>query len=173
MKQTLRRMSALGLAAYGIAAVMCSASAAPAAGLRSELKPLTFFVGRWDCAGRFASGKPIASTETFSAVLGGRWLTMRHADNPPHRYRANEYWGYDSATGDFRIDLFDNSGNARRYTSSGWDHDQLVLRRVVTGAHRDRFVFQRHGESAYLVTYARQTATGGWRDVDTLTCKRR
>ena len=136
------------------------------------LAPLAGFVGHWRCAGRFANGKPITSRESFGIELGGLWLHMRHADDPPNRYLADSWWGYDKAARHFTATVFDNFGGDRRYTSPGWVGDTLTLENVATSGYLDRFVFQRHGEDAYRVTYTYRNRSGAWQLGDEQSCTR-
>ncbi|GAP65559.1 hypothetical protein MBSD_n0849 [Mizugakiibacter sediminis] len=140
--------------------------------LAPALQPLAYFVGAWDCAGRFLrSGAAIASREVFDVTLDGRWLRLRHDDRPPHAFHALELWGYDEHAGRFDAHVFDNFAGARRYASMGWQGGALVwLGDGDTAA--DRFSFERRGLAAYRVTYARRGADGRWIDVDTLDCRR-
>lgn len=155
---------------------VATALAAPAeashAALQDSLRPLLFFRGYWSCAGRFANGKAIRSHEVSTPILDGHWLRMRHVDNPPHRYKALELWRYDAAVNRFRVLIFDNSGGVRRYVSPGWQNDTLILNNTAASGYIDRFVFKRHGNANYRVTYAAKTGAGKWKTGDTLICKR-
>lgn len=149
---------------------------APTAPVHAEtapaLAPLAWFVGHWRCEGRFANGRPIRSSETFTAELGGQWLHMRHADDPPNRYLADSWWGYDKAAKHFTATVFDNFGGGRRYTSPGWVGDALTLENAATGGYLDRFAFQRRGDDAYRVTYTYRNRSGTWRLGDEQSCTR-
>ena len=152
-------------------AVATPAIAPPVAASAAPLAPLAWFAGHWRCEGRFANGKPIASRETFAVELGGQWLHMRHADDPPNRYLADAWWGYDKAAKHFTATVFDNFGGDRRYASPGWAGDTLTLENVATGGYLDRFAFQRRGD-AYRVTYTYRDRSGAWRLGDAQTCTR-
>jgi len=135
------------------------------------MAPLAWFVGGWRCEGRFANGKPVSSRETFVVELDGRWLHMRHTDDPPNRYRAEAWWGYDKAAKHFTATVFDNFGGERRYTSPGWVGDTLTLENTAANGYLDRFAFQRHG-AAYRVTYTYRSQGGAWRLGDVQSCRR-
>lgn len=172
-----RRWPILLLVALALSGPMPALPASPPpAALRSPLapalQPLAYFVGAWDCAGRFLrSGAAIASREVFDVALDGRWLRLRHDDRPPHAFHALELWGYDAHAGRFDAHVFDNFAGARRYASTGWQDDALVWPGEGEPA-ADRLSFERRGPAAYRVTYARRDAAGRWIDVDTLDCRR-
>lgn len=171
----LFRVVAAPLMATGLALLATTASAqvgVTQAKVADGLAPLAWFAGHWRCAGRFANGKPIASRETFAIELGGQWLHMRHTDDPPNRYLADAWWGYDKAAKHFRVTMFDNFGGDRRYASAGWVGDTLALENTATGGYLDRFVFQRHGDGAYRVTYTYRNRSGAWRLGDEQSCTR-
>ncbi|WP_426661907.1 hypothetical protein [Rhodanobacter aciditrophus] len=171
----LFRVVAAPLMATGLALLATTASAqvgVTQAKVADGLAPLAWFVGHWRCAGRFANGKPIASRETFAIELGGQWLHMRHTDDPPNRYLADAWWGYDKAAKHFRVTVFDNFGGDRRYASPGWVGDTLALENTATGGCLDRFVFRRHGDDAYRVTYTYRNRSGAWQLGDEQSCTR-
>jgi hypothetical protein len=141
-------------------------------GMTDELAPLAWFVGTWQCAGQFSNGRPIHSRETFSIEMGGHWLRMQHADTPPDRYAADEWWGYDRATRQFVVTVFDNSGGVRHYVSSGWTSTTLSLRNTASSGYIDRFVFRRSGDAQYRISYAHLDNRGTWQPGDELTCRR-
>ena len=145
---------------------------APVASNASTLAPLAWFAGHWRCEGRFANGKPIRSSETFTAELGGQWLHMRHTDEPPNRYLADAWWGYDKAANHFTATVLDNFGGERRYTSSGWVGDTLALENAATSGYLDRFAFRRLGDASYRVTYTYRNRSGAWQLGDEQSCTR-
>lgn len=147
-------------------------TAAASAGITDGLAPLAWFVGTWQCAGQFSNGRPIHSREAFSAEMGGHWLRMQHTDTPPDRYAADEWWGYDRATRQFTVTVFDNTGSVRHYVSSGWSGATLSLRNTASSGYIDRFVFQRSNDAQYRVSYAHLDGSGAWRPGDELTCRR-
>lgn len=152
-------------------AMLCPPLATAAAPLLSgELAPLGFFLGQWRCAGQFPNGTPIHSRETFAPTLNRHWLRMDHADDPPNRYAAAAWWGYDLAARQFVVTVFDNGGGVRRFVSPGWQGDTLTLQNAAQSGYIDRFAYRRLGDSAYRVSYAHKDAAGAWRPGDTLTC---
>lgn len=163
-----RRLSRRAWTALLLALPLAPAYAAPA----NDLAPLSFFLGSWQCAGQFAHGKPIRSGETFTAELDGHWLRMRHADAPPNRYAADEWWGYDHATKRFTVTIFDNFGGERRYVSPGWNGAVLTLENTATSGYIDRFVFHRDDDAHYRFSYARKDDSGGWKLIDELVCSK-
>ena len=169
----MKRPSLAPSLAFAVLAAASGALATPAqADTAPALAPLAGFVGHWRCAGRFANGKPITSRETFGIELGGLWLHMHHADDPPNRHLADSWWGYDKAAQHLTATVFDNFGGERRYTSSGWVGDTLTLENIATGGYLDRFVFQRHGADAYRVTYTYRNRSGAWQLGDEQSCTR-
>jgi hypothetical protein len=140
--------------------------------MTNELAPLAWFVGTWQCAGQFSNGRPIHSREIFSAEMDGHWLRMRHADAPPDRYAADEWWGYDHATRQFVVTVFDNTGGVRHYVSSGWTGTTLSLRNTATSGYIDRFEFQRSSDTQYQVSYAHLDGRVAWQPGDELACRR-
>ena len=166
------RAASLAFAVLAAASGLLAAPAPVQADATPALAPLAGFAGHWRCAGRFANGKPITSRETFGIELGGQWLHMRHVDDPPNRYLADSWWSYDKTARHFTATVFDNFGGERRYTSSGWVGDTLTLENVATSGYLDRFVFQRHGDDAYRVTYTYRNRSGTWQLGDEQSCTR-
>jgi len=149
-----------------------TATASSSIGMTDELAPLAWFVGAWECAGQFSNGRPIHSREIYSTEMDGHWLRMQHADTPPDRYSAYEWWGYDRATRQFVVTVFDNSGGVRHYVSSGWTGTTLSLRNTASSGYIDRFVFRRSGDAQYRISYAHLDNRGTWQPGDELTCRR-
>lgn len=135
-----------------------------------ELDTLAWFVGNWQCAGRFADGRTIRSRESFGMTLDGRWLRMRHDDEAPGRYRAEEWWGRAPGTRGYAVTVFDNGGGLRHYASIGWNGNALVLKNTADTGYIDRFDFHRLDASTYQVDYSYRDKTGRWRAGDTLRC---
>ncbi|MBD8881728.1 DUF1579 family protein [Rhodanobacter sp. 7MK24] len=167
-----QRGATFALAALAGAAGLFARTAPAQADTAPTLAPLAGFVGHWHCEGRFANGKPIRSSESFTIELGGQWLHMRHADEPPNRYLADSWWGYDKVAKHFTATVFDDFGGDRRYTSIGWAGDTLTLENVATSGYLDRFAFQRHGDDAYRVTYTYRNRSGAWQLGDEQSCMR-
>lgn len=153
------------------AAMTKSAAVGP---LAPAMQSLSFFEGRWNCAGKFVrNGKPIASTQAFTVELAGNWLAMRHDDTHPDIFHALELWGYDKTSKVFNGYFFDNSSSIRHYTSPGWAGNRLVWTNAgpATGPI-DRFVFERNGSAQYQVTYAVSRKNNPWAVVDALSCQK-
>lgn len=147
---------------------------APVGSLVSAMRSLSFFEGRWSCAGKFVqNGKPIASTQVFTADLAGNWLAMRHDDTHPDIFHALELWGYDKNSKAFNGYVFDNFSGIRHYTSPGWKGDRLIWTNAGPAASAaNRFVFERNGNARYQVTYAVNPKGKQWAVVDTLSCRK-
>ena len=146
--------------------------AAASAGMTDELAPLAWFVGAWQCAGQFSNRRPIHSRETFSTEMGGHWLRMQHADTLQDHYAADEWWGYDRATREFAVTVFDNTGGLRNYVSSGWAGTTLSLLKTAGSGYIDRFVFRRSSNAQYRISYAHLDSSGAWQPDDEPTCRR-
>ena len=104
--------------------------------------------------------------------MDGHWLRMQHADTPPNRYAADEWWGYDRSNSQFVVTVFDNTGGVRHYVSPGWTGTTLSLRNTATSGYIDRFVFRRSNDAQYRVSYAHLDGRGAWQPGDELTCRR-
>ena len=142
--------------------------------LAAELQPLAFFEGRWHCAGKFVqSGKPIHSDEMFAPDLDGRWLAMRHDDQPPFPFHALEMWDYDKTAKQFTAYIFDNFSGIRHFVSPGWAGEGLTWTNAAAmhGA-TDRFVFEKRDDAGYQVTYYLTRDGKKWSPVDSLRCRR-
>lgn len=153
-------------------AMLCPplATAATPTLLSGELAPLVFFLGQWRCTGAFSNGTPIRSREAFVPTLNRHWLRMDHADDPPNRYAASAWWGYDLAARQFVVTVFDNGGGVRHYVSPGWQGDTLTLQNTAQNGYIDRFAYRRLDDSSYRVSYAHKDAAGAWKPGDALTC---
>jgi hypothetical protein len=53
-----------------------------------------FFVGEWSGAGEFSNGRKIEADVSFSTDLDNQWLSYRHTDRAPNKYKAWGMWGY-------------------------------------------------------------------------------
>jgi|HubBroStandDraft_5_1064220.scaffolds.fasta_scaffold190367_2 hypothetical protein len=156
------------------AALADEAPTAPAATpLQPVLQPLAYLIGKRSCAGTFLkSGKAITSSETISPELSGHWLVLRHEDTPPFRFDAVEMWGYDPQKQRFVAYMYDSSGGVRQYDSPGWNGDSFTWTDINTSAgKRDRFVFEKHPDSAYQFTYETSADGVTWTAGDSLLCK--
>jgi Periplasmic component of the Tol biopolymer transport system len=167
-----RRGTSIAFAVLAGATGLLATTAPAHADTTPALAPLAWFVGHWHCDGQFANGKPIHSRETFTAELGGHWLRMQHADDPPNRYLADSWWDYDKTARRFVVTLFDNFDDVRHYTTSGWVGDTLTLDNTATSGYIDRFAFQRRGDAGYRVTYTYRSRSGAWQLGDAVLCTR-
>lgn len=150
------------------------ATPAPTRGLAPSLQPLAFFKGHRQCAGKFVqSGKPISSTEIFTADLDGGWLAMRHEDNRPFNFHALELWGYDKQSRQFNGYFFDNFAGVRHFASPGWEGNRFTWTNTAsTNGTTDRFVFGRNDAASYQVSYAVSRNGKDWTVGDMLSCRR-
>lgn len=156
--------------AAAVALPAAPALATPAAPMQS----LRYFVGHWDCAGRFpASGRRIASRIDFAPDLQGRALVKHHADKAPAAYRALEAWAWNARAGRFQATVLDNGGGTRLMTSRGWQGDTLTWTVATPSQPAQAFVYVRQGRDRFrldwkIVPPGKQAMVVG----DTLTCRR-
>ena len=131
------------------------------------------FAGAWHCSGRFANGKVITSSESFSPILGGLWLAEEHADNPPFRYAAHALWGWNQEVQLFTLTVYDNFGGARLFTSQGWLDAALTFETsesVSPVARHERFIYKMLPARGYSVEYQTLVKSNAWRLGDVLEC---
>jgi hypothetical protein len=146
-----------------------------ASAFKTELVPLSFFIGQWNCEGEFvASKKPIASHIGVSVDLGGSWLVFRWDDNAPNHFQALELWGFDKTSKYFINFIFSNSGGARLFRSLGWDGDTLLwtsdaLLTVTTVS--ERFLIERKPPREFVISWQVRKAEANWTTGDRLTCR--
>jgi hypothetical protein len=131
-----------------------------------------YFTGPWHCAGAFASGKPIASTVTFTPDLDNHWLQYRHDDDPPNRFHALSLWGTDAKTNHLVSVLVDNFGGMRVFASpTGWDAHTVVFQ---NDAGHDRFTYTVDTPAAFRMRYEVSRDSGRtWSLGDSLRCEKR
>jgi hypothetical protein len=142
--------------------------------LKQELSSLAYFLGDWDCTGRFdASGKVIAAHQHFAPELEGAWITFRHDDTPPFNYHALSEWGWDSGQKKFVMTVQDNFGGARVFYSSGWNSTQLQWEGDAMGvsAPTQRFTFERVDDRHFKVSYF-TLKNNVWSRMDSSTCSK-
>lgn len=141
--------------------------------LKPELSPLAYFIGDWECSGKFdSSGKLIDAQQHFASDLGGAWVTFRHDDKPPFNYHALSEWGWDSTQKRFVMTVQDSFGGARVFYSSGWQSNQLLWEGGAIGSTtspQERFSFERLGDHRFKVSYF-SLKNGTWTRVDSSTC---
>jgi len=166
-----RRWRGVGLGAVACAALAVAGSALvrqPATVPPPADEALDYFVGTWRCAGAFATGRHIEARLHAERGAGGGWLVMRHDDLPPNGYHALAEWSHGSAGW---IGSWQDASGLRTFRSTGWQGDQLVWEGGQAGAADQRFRYRRQGDAQLEVSYETQGAAG-WRQVDTLTCRR-
>ena len=151
--------------------IACAASAEqPPAPMQS----LDYFKGRWTCTGVFlSSGKSIASTMRYDSDLQGSAIIKHHDDSEPNIYRAIEAWGYDAKTKHFNATILDNFGGARRFSSAGWQDNELSWSSAADVTPEQRFVYVRLDEEHYRIDWDVAKADNSFVVGDTLTCQRK
>lgn len=131
-----------------------------------------FFLGRWDCAGHFASGKPVASHMRYATDLAGKALLKHHDDVPPGGYRAIESWSREPHADAYAMVVLDNFGGARRFTSEGWHGQTLTWLGDAQVQPAQRFVYTRLDDRRYRVDWDVARDGKAFVTGDTLTCVR-
>jgi hypothetical protein len=141
--------------------------------LKPELAPLAYFIGDWECSGKFdANGKSIDAHQHFEPDLDGTWITFRHDDKPPFNYHASSELGWDKAQKRFVMMAQDSSGGARVFYSSGWESTQLLWEGGAlesTATPGERFSFERLDDRHFKVSYF-FVKNGAWSRMDSSTC---
>ncbi len=158
-----------------VTAGFCLVSLASAATqLKSQLSPLAYFLGQWDCSGKFdSSGKTIDAQQHFESDLDGSWILFRHDDKPPFGYHSLSEWGWDSGTKMFVMIAQDSTGGVRLFRSHGWDSmllqwDGDSFDAVVP---TQRFTFEKVDEHHFKVSYF-TLKNADWSRVDSSTCSK-
>jgi hypothetical protein len=127
-----------------------------------------YFTGHWHCTGAFASGKPIASSATFTPDLENHWLQYRHDDEAPNRYHALSLWGIDTHTNRLVSVIHDNFGGVRFFMSSGWDGQRVVF---DNDADHSRFIYAVDSPTAFRMRYeVSRDSARTWTLGDSLRC---
>ena len=114
-----------------------------------DMQQFQFFVGHWNCAGRFiANGTEIKSTVTFAYDEATATLMVHHDDLAPNTYHAVELWGPSKAGNEYRNSRGDAYSGIRWFTSPGFVGDGLSWTRSDPGgAPVERFIYVRKGSS--------------------------
>jgi hypothetical protein len=147
---------------------------APAASQKDDAL-VTYFAGRWSCAGRFANGKPIASEVRFEPVLEGKWLRYSHADRPPNHYQAEAMWRVDARSGGFVSVMEDNFGGVRLFRSAGWRDSTIVLESAPLlgdSTRHERFSYSAESPDRFRMEYRVSRDGKAWKLGDALECER-
>jgi len=153
-------------------APLCLAQQQPATS--SQISELRWFVGHWNCEGKFASGKSISANASFEATLDDHWILFRHDDNPPFNYHALSEWGWSDKSQQFVSLIQDSGGGARAFYSSGWTGAKLRWEGGAFNpdqAHSERFEFSKLDNDAFQVAYS-YFKDGKWISVDASKCTR-
>ena len=159
-----------------------SVSAAPRSSLRlasaisagDTLPPLAhFLVGNWHCVGGSPTGRKIASTLSYVATLGDRWLTMRADDDAPRRYHAMGMWALDTASKEVPMNVFDNFGGVRLFHGR-WGSDSITWQRErPDGSPLESFTYvKRAADSYWYAWHLSRTAGSALVLGDSVTCRR-
>jgi hypothetical protein len=182
-------MNTAGFLSARLLVALCAACVLPCAAQNppataSRLPELKYFLGEWECSGKFArSGAAIEAHLQFESILGEGFILFRHDDKPPHNYHARSEWGWDQAGKQFVSTIQDSTGGTRTFHSAGWEKDRLVweggspasdapngLPQKFPG-NDQQFVFERIPPKQFRVSYAVHKE-GAWVSVDASTCTR-
>ena len=143
--------------------------------LKPTIEPLGYFLGDWECAGKFdSSGKAIEAHQHFAPDLDGAWVLFRHDDKPPFGYHSLAEWGWDPGRKEFVMTVQDSVGGVRVFRSTGWNRAQLQWDGDAIGnssAPAQRFSFERLDERHFKVSYF-TLKNGDWSRVDSSTCSK-
>jgi hypothetical protein len=141
--------------------------------VKPALTSLAFFLGDWECSGKFdSSGKSIDAHQHFASELDGSWISFRHDDKPPFNYHSLAEWGWDSAAKNFVMIAQDSAGGVRVFRSNGWDSQRLQWEGDGLGsasAPSQQFTFERLDDRHYRVSYFTRKGAD-WSRVDSSTC---
>jgi hypothetical protein len=141
---------------------------------KTHVAELNYFVGRWQCAGTFASsGAKIEANLEFESILDSHFILFRHDDKPPHKYHAWSEWGWDNDAHQFIASVQDSfAGATRLFRADAWKEDELVWQGGSAGEEADQqFVFKRLSAKQFRVSYATRK-NGAWNTVDDSVCSR-
>jgi hypothetical protein len=150
-----------------------SAANAAAPTLKPAIATLGYFIGDWECSGKFdSSGKTIEAHQSFTPDLDGAWIAFRHDDKPPFSYHALAEWGWDDKQKKFVMTTQDSAGGVRLFYSNGWDADKIqwdgdTINSASTPTQR--FTFEKVDDRHFRVSYF-VFKNGAWARVDSSTC---
>ncbi len=178
LAQRIQQLFSACFGAAGLVMLLCApahsqSGAAPQ--LKETISSLGFFVGDWECSGKFdSSGKTIEAHQRFASDLDGSWILFRHDDKAPFNYHALSEWGWDKSRKEFVMTVQDSTGGLRLFHSSGWSTKELQWDGDTLGASGDsgqRFTFERVDDRHFMVSYLTRKA-GNWSRVDSSTCSK-
>ena len=135
----------------------------------------SFFEGKWSCSGEFANGKKIEADMEFDRKLSDKWLSFKHTDRPPNKYKAIGAWGMDLESGQLVALQEDNGGGARLFVSKGWNNNSVVFELTPILSHaprQERFTYTKESADTFRMKYERGLPDGSWKLGDSLLCKR-
>ena len=141
--------------------------------LKPALSAMAFFLGDWECSGKFdSSGKTIEAHLHFKSDLNGAWLLFRHNDKPPFNYHSLAEWGWNASRKELVMTVQDSAGGIRLFRSNGWNSTQLQWdgnAMDATSVPGQRFNFERLDDRHFKVSYF-TLKNGDWSRVDSSTC---
>ena len=136
-----------------MAAAALFANAPPSAVSPLEAQPFQALVGKWTCAGTFASsGKPVASVIDIRLDAATGALVVHHDDLPPNGFHDMELWG-PAKGGGFRATIADSYSGIRWLTSPGWRDGALEWTHSEAGAPVERFSYAFAGPGKFKLEW--------------------
>lgn len=146
----------------------------PQARFKQTVAPLAAaFVGSWDCAGEFLNGTKIAATISVTLELDGTWLQVRHADKPPHDFKALAMWGVEASSGKLISVMHDSFLGARLFTSDGWSNRTIRFestRLMSAPMRRERFTYAVKPDGKFRMDYEVSKDGSTWKLGDYIVC---
>ena len=135
---------------------------------------VAYYQGHWQCTGHFANGKAISAEEQFEPWLDGTWLHELHDDHPPFSYHAHSVWGVARPGGALVLNIYDNFGGSRIFSSADWKGAAITFDGQPTAAgRRERFVYRRQAPATFSIEYQVSAEGGEWRLGDHVDCSRK
>lgn len=157
-------------------------SAPPAAPKTPETDVQALFSrleGGWNCAGAFASGKPLEADLAFERGLGGRTLRYTHRDRLPSVYLQDGSWGVDKESGRLVSLAFTGLGPEPSPTAALYAAETVSPTSVVFVHQRllkepwapNRFTYALEGETLRMTWEVQRQEI--WKMGDYLVCRRK